>query len=103
MTWSSAENAAAEGDAATEQPRAGGPPVIQPLAFDQWMTTLDGLTLARLGVNASELPAVNYRSSYRRGMSPQQCLEDAIRYLLADERWRPEFEAGLRWSLDEAL
>lgn len=74
-----------------------------PLTFDQWLTTLDHLAMARLGLSASELPAVDYRASYRRGLNPQQCLEHAVSHLLADERWRPEFEAGLRWGSDVAL
>ena len=71
--------------------------------FEDWMEALDGLAMARLGLNAADLPTMDYEALYERGVTPQQCFDGAIASLLRDERLRRRLEVEMLFKHSHEL
>ena len=50
------------------------------LSFIEWLREVDRLCWARLGLGASDLDDIDYRSLYDAGDSPKAAARQAIRY-----------------------
>lgn len=71
--------------------------------FDDWLDALDGLAMERFGLNAADLPTMDYEALYEGGLTPQQCLDEAIASFLRDERVRRRVEVEMLFEQSHEL
>jgi hypothetical protein len=71
--------------------------------FEDWMEALDGLAMEQFGLNAADLPTLEYEALYQRGVTPQQCLDEAIASLLRNERLRRRLEVEMLFEQSHEL